>query len=152
MDMTMVSGILGNIKTATEIAKLIKDTDLTLEKAETKLKLADLISALADARIEVVNVQEALSQAEERIKALQKELEIKGDLTWKEPLYWLQRPDGNEGPFCQHCYDTGHKLIRLLAYGSGWYRCTACDNNYDASGTRSVQRGGAISYDPYEGF
>ena len=58
MDLTAVSTLLGSIKTATEIAKLIKDSDVSLEKAETKLKLAELISALADAKIKVTAVQQ----------------------------------------------------------------------------------------------
>jgi hypothetical protein len=63
MDFTSVTAVLGSIKTATEIAKLIKDSDLSLEKAETKLKLADLNGTLADAKLEVVGVQQTLAES-----------------------------------------------------------------------------------------
>jgi hypothetical protein len=65
-----VSTLLGSIKTATEIAKLIKDSDVSLEKAETKLKLAELISALADAKIEVMEVQQALLDKDAEVRGL----------------------------------------------------------------------------------
>ena len=51
-DITAIASILGSVKTATEIEKLLENSDLTLEKAEMKLKLADLICALAEDRLE----------------------------------------------------------------------------------------------------
>lgn len=67
MDFTSVAAALGGLKTATDIAKLIKESDLSLDKAETKLKLAELIGALADVKLDVVNFQEKLAAAESRI-------------------------------------------------------------------------------------
>jgi hypothetical protein len=55
-DLNTISSILSSINVATDLARLIKDSDVSLEKAETKLKLAELISALADAKIETANV------------------------------------------------------------------------------------------------
>lgn len=42
-DMASVSVVLTSIKTATDIAKLLRETDVSLEKAETKLKLAEMV-------------------------------------------------------------------------------------------------------------
>jgi hypothetical protein len=55
-DLNTISSILSRIKVATDLARLIKDRDVSLEKAETKLQLAESISALADAKIETANV------------------------------------------------------------------------------------------------
>ena len=63
-EISTISAILGSVKTATEIAKLIKDSYFSLEKAEMKLKLAELISALADAKIEISEIQELILQKE----------------------------------------------------------------------------------------
>jgi hypothetical protein len=136
MDLTAVTAVLGNIKTATEIAKLIKDSDLSLEKAETKLKLAELIGALADAKLEAINLQETLLKAEGRIKELENEIEVHGNLRWVEPLYWLDGKTGSDGPYCQHCYDSARKLIRLQGNGAGWYECKVCKNGYETSESR----------------
>ena len=40
---------VGSIKSAIDIAKVLKDGADTLDKAEVKLQLAELISSLADA-------------------------------------------------------------------------------------------------------
>lgn len=136
MDLSTVTSALGSIKAATEIAKLIKDSDLSLEKAETKLKLADLIGSLADAKLEVINLQELLAKTEERIKGLEGELQVHKALRWEEPLYWLDGESGSDGPYCQHCYDSSHKLIRLQGNGEGWYECKVCKNSYETSESR----------------
>ena len=60
MDIAAIGSLLGSLKTATEITKFIRESDVSLEKAETKLKLAELVSALADAKLEAVEVQQAL--------------------------------------------------------------------------------------------
>ncbi len=130
MDLTAVTAVLGNLKTATDIAKFIKDSDISLDKAETKLKLSELINALADAKLEVVNVREELSQAESRVRELETELQVQGSIRWQEPLYWLDVKGAPDGPFCQHCYDSARKLIRLQGNGEGWYECKACKNSY----------------------
>ena len=136
MDLSTVTAALGSIKAATEIAKLIKDSDLSLEKAETKLKLAELIGSLADAKLEVINLQELLAQTEGRIKELEAELQVRKALRWEEPLYWLDGESGSDGPYCQHCYDSARKLIRLQGNGEGWYECKVCKNSYETSESR----------------
>lgn len=153
MDLTSVSTLLGSIKTATEIAKLIKDSDVSLEKAETKLKLAELISALADAKIEVTEVQQALLDKDAEVRGLQEQLRLKAQLQWEKPYYWLRDGETKDGPYCQHCYDKSHELIRLQGNGEGYWECKACKNNYTDSTHRGffaeVSRRG---HDPYSDF
>ena len=69
MDIAALSALLGSLKTATDIARFIKDSDLSLEKAETKLKLAELISALADAKIEAAKIQQLLLERAANIRS-----------------------------------------------------------------------------------
>jgi hypothetical protein len=139
MDFGAITAALGSIKTATEIAKYIKETDLSLEKAETKLKLADLISALADAKLEVVGVQQSLAEAEGQIETLEKQLQVRANLTWEEPYYWLNTASGRQGPFCQKCYDTGQQLVRLQGDGEGLFQCKACENMFVTQAYRNRQ-------------
>ena len=139
MDFTAVSAVLGSIKTATEIAKYIKDTDLSLEKAETKLKLADLIGALADAKLEVVGVQQTLAEAEARVGELEQQLQTRGKLTWVDPAYWLESDKGPQGPYCQQCYDTSGKLVRLQDHSDGHFECKACKNDFVTAAHRERQ-------------
>jgi hypothetical protein len=152
VDVTAISTLLGSIKTATEIAKLIKDSDLTLEKAETKLKLADLISALADAKIEVVDVQQSLLERDAEIRKLKEALEVRDDLVYEAPNYWLHDDEGTkEGPFCQQCYDSGQRLVRLQGSGDGHWECKSCKNVFLEAGYReSLQRHNSDGCDPFD--
>jgi ribosomal protein L37AE/L43A len=129
-EIAALTTILGSIKTATEIAKLIKDSDLSFEKAETKLKLADLISALADAKIEAAELQRLIFDKDEKIKELEEALKIKQNLRYEDPYYWLDVDTKKEGPFCQTCYDSDGKLIRLQGAGEGYWICNVCKNEY----------------------
>ncbi len=56
MDIAAIGSLLSSLKTATDIAKFIKDSDVSLEKAETKLKLAELVSALAGGCVKTSSV------------------------------------------------------------------------------------------------
>ena len=52
-----ITATLTSLKTATDIAKLIRESDVSLEKAELKLKLAQLTDGLADARIQLSDIR-----------------------------------------------------------------------------------------------
>ena len=133
MDITSIATVLNSLKTATEIAKLIKNSDVSLEKAESKLKLADLISALADAKIEVTEIQQSLLEKENVILELKSKLEVKSKINWEKPYYWVVDSRQKDGPFCQHCYDKNRELIRLQGNGEGYWECKSCKNNYTDS-------------------
>lgn len=69
-DVGTVGAILTSIKTATDLARLIKDSGSSLQEAEVKLKLAELIGALADAKIEIADVQNEVLAKEQAIQEL----------------------------------------------------------------------------------
>ena len=128
---TAISSTLASIKTATEIAKLLKDADLSLEKAEYKLKLAELVGALADAKLEIVSVQDIVAEKDRTIKELEQKLDLKGKVKFERPFYWKQDDDQRDGPFCQKCYDSKDKLIRLQQRGNrDEWDCLECSNYY----------------------
>jgi hypothetical protein len=152
MDLTSVSTLLGSIKTATEIAKMFKDSDVSFEKAETKLKLAELISALADAKIEVTEVQQALQDKEAEVRSLHEQLRVKGQMQWENPYYWFINGEKKDGPYCQHCYDKSHELIRLQGNGEGYWECKACKNHYTDSSHKNSFPQVVRRHDPYSDF
>jgi hypothetical protein len=80
MDIGAISAIISSIKTATDIAKLIKDSDISLEKAEFRLKPAELISALADAKIQVAEIQQALEEKDAKLRRLHEQIAVKQKL------------------------------------------------------------------------
>lgn len=147
-DMATITTAVGGIKGAIEIAKLLKDSSDSLEKAEVKLKLADLIGALADVRTQMSDIKEALIESENEKKELKAKLALQAKLEFEMPYYWTIEEDGKkDGPFCQLCYDKEKKLIRLQNKENGEWHCLSCqsyfrDKNYiepvfDAFGERS---------------
>jgi len=144
-DIATISSFLTSIKTASDIAKILKDSELSLETAETKMKLAELINALADAKIDAAGIRELLIEKDQKISELGEELKIKGSLKYEEPYYWLTQENGRDGPSCQKCYDTEKSLIRLQGDGEGYWDCRNCQNGYTDS---SFNSGKYTSFEP----
>ncbi|WP_089724428.1 hypothetical protein [Candidatus Thiosymbion oneisti] len=129
-DITAISSAVTTIKTAFDIARYLKESDLSLKEAEAKLKLAELVSALADANLQISEVKELLIEKDQKIKELEQCQEIKGKLEYEKPYYWLVDGKQKDGPYCQHCRDNDKKMIRLQGNGEGYWNCTACKNGY----------------------
>ena len=149
MDIASISAALASIKTATDIAKLFKDTDVSFEKAEAKLKLAELISALAEVKIQMADIQQLLIDKDAELRAAKEQLDIKEKLRWESPYYWLIDNNKKDGPYCQCCYDKDKKLIRLQERIKGYWDCNVCKNHQTDSdyqppnlpGRRVINRG-----------
>ena len=134
-DLAIITSALSSIKTAADIAKLIKDSGSSLEKAEIKLKIADLIGSLADAKMEIATIQTDLIEKDQEILELQNQLKLQKAVEWDKPYYWIVDGDTKDGPFCQQCYDKNKQLIRLQGGGKNYWYCQTCkskvaDKNY----------------------
>ncbi|WNC71445.1 hypothetical protein RGQ13_15130 [Thalassotalea psychrophila] len=125
-DIAMIGAALGSIKTAADIARLIKNSGTSLEKAEVKLQFAELISALADAKIDLADVQALLFDKEQKITELVNQLATKKAVIWEKPYYFVKVDDQKDGPFCQKCYDKEQQLIRLQGGGTKPWNCLSC--------------------------
>uniref|UniRef100_UPI0040574DBF hypothetical protein n=1 Tax=Candidatus Electronema sp. TaxID=2698783 RepID=UPI0040574DBF len=114
MPIAEITAALAGVKHASDIAKLIKNSEVSLEAAEVKLKLADLIDNLADAKVKIAKFKEILSEKDEEIHRLNGQLKKHGSILWESPYYFLAKENGEkDGPYCQKCYDSNKKLIRL---------------------------------------
>jgi hypothetical protein len=130
MDIASVSALVGSLKAATDIAKFMRESATSLEKAEAKLKLAELISAIADAKVEASQVQQEILMRDERIRDLEGKLKLQTEVTWEKPFYWRLLSGSKDGPFCQRCYDVDSKLLRLQGNGEGHWDCKGCKSEY----------------------
>ncbi|MCP4494493.1 MAG: hypothetical protein GY820_45420 [Gammaproteobacteria bacterium] len=125
-DLATIATALSSIKTATEIAKYIKDGEKSLEQAEYKLKVAELVGALADAKIEIAGIQDVILEKDREIEKLEGKLVLKQVMVWERPYYWKEENQGRDGPFCQQCYDNEGKVIRLQGSDGVW-TCRTCN-------------------------
>ena len=129
-ELPAVAAFVGSVRTATEVAKLLMSSGSALEKAELKMKLAELLEALAEAKIQAVAIQEELAASQELARAFRERLEIAEKVVYRAPSYFLQNADELDGPFCQRCYDSERKLIRLQQPGrEGYWVCQNCKNS-----------------------
>ena len=141
MEIASITGALSGIKAATDIVKIIKDSGTSLADAEIKFKLADLLVALADAKIEIANFKEVLSEKDEAMLKLRASVRVEKNVEWQNPYYFVKQAEGdNDGPFCQRCYDVTKILVRLQSPNkNGLWKCHECDEEYRDSSFKKQQ-------------
>lgn len=116
-----MSGISDAITISGRLVDLVK-AGATIDAQE---QIAELRLALADAKIELSNLREEVSELK-RAAAEREHLKFDGK------VYWRERSDGKEGPFCQRCFDVEGRLVYLhtnLYMGGDWV-CKACKHTY----------------------
>ena len=134
-DISMISTAFGSLKAATEIVKFLRDCDLSIERAEMKLKLADLVEALADMKIELVDLQDNLINKDKRIAELEEAFQTKTSLIRREDAYYEIDSGGNAVgiPFCLRCWENDHKKRQLVQDAKNYQArvCTSCGHQYN---------------------
>ena len=134
-DITTITAVLSSLKTATDIAKFLRETDLSLEKAELKLKLADLVSALAEAKLELIDVQETIAGKDKRIAELEAAFQSKDELVRKYDAYYHVNDKGKPAgvPYCLRCWESDHRKRQLVCDAKDRFQrvCTGCGQRYN---------------------
>ncbi len=152
-DLNLISTVLSSIKAATDLAKIVRESVSTLEQAEYKLKLAELIEKLADAKTQMLAVRALIEERDRQILELKEAAAIKNEkLLFEAPYYWLIDGESKEGPFCQQCYDEKAKLMRLTnGLSKGYWECKTCRSVYIDAGYHSemIDRKAIVDYCPY---
>ncbi len=137
-DLGAISIGIQSIKTALDITKELKGIDASLKDAEVKLKFAELMEALSEAKIQLIEVRDENHALKERIKLLEKKLNQKGEVEYRDGYYYMKESKAGEpdGPFCSKCYNDEEKLILLNKLkGSftslGKYNCPKCEGVFN---------------------
>jgi len=117
------------LKAAWDVAKALKIATDAIDDSHIKLQMAELISALANAKIEA-------AENTEKISGLQRQLSSKSSFFFDGKKYYKKTENGeNEGPFCLTCYDLSSKEIRLqYTKGAtfGDWHCRACNGSFQS--------------------
>ncbi|HCE1504782.1 TPA: hypothetical protein NGR36_004019 [Vibrio parahaemolyticus] len=111
-DIATISALLTSIKTATDIAKFVKDSDSSLEVAEFKLKMAELVLTLVEVKDNVASLKSELYTRDEEILRLKKALSTQLKLRYdsQTEVYWVE---GDPSPYCPVCYENDGKTVHL---------------------------------------
>ncbi len=111
---TIVTAI-NSIKAATDIAKALRNADVNLAQAELKLRAAELLEALADAKISMVDLEEALQKKDKEIARLTDVLSVKANVAKSGDAYFETDSEGkmHGEPFCVYCWEQNHRLVHI---------------------------------------
>jgi hypothetical protein len=136
LDIASIGTVFSSLKTATDLAKVIKDSGLSLEQAEVKFQMAELISALADAKIELVDIQDVLREKDSKIKELENSFHLKSEVKRVNDAYYHLDENGKGvgNPNCLNCWETKQRLYPLHYEAGNRHAkaCTACKTKYEA--------------------
>ena len=144
VDIASIGAALGSLKTASDLVKLLKESSVSLEKADFQFKLAELIESLADARIQMAEVKESLIAKDQRIAELEETFKDKDHLMRYEDAYYLvsERDMPTGPPFCAACWEAHHKKRQLLQVPGNHHtkQCGDCKHVYLGDLTRYMGR------------
>lgn len=128
-----VAGILGSISSALSVTKELVAINKVLDEAQWKLKLAELSSALADAKVGVVELKEQLQAKDAQIVTLKKAFEFQGKcVRIHDDLYEELNGTPIGMPFCPRCSSVDGIFIKLAETLEPGHpaRCPQCKANY----------------------
>lgn len=124
--MDIVAGLTAAGK-ALEIAKALRDLDRSLEGAEYRSRIADLIDQLTDTRIALSEARETIADKEAEIRRLTARNTGLIEVVGKDGFnFGIEGGKVRRLPFCPNCEQNG-KQIQFSELGSGTYYCSVCN-------------------------
>ncbi|WP_086482101.1 hypothetical protein [Oceanospirillum sanctuarii] len=136
-DLGAISAGITSIKVAIDLAKELKGATSAIKDAEIKLKIAELLEAMSEVKIQLVEAQDENLELKQKIKELQSALARQDEVVFRDGYYYLAEPqDGKaEGPFCSNCYSSNNHLSLLTEVTGrfrkfGKYTCPACEQRF----------------------
>ena len=107
---SVIATAISSIKTATEIAQILKVSESSIAEAENKLRIADIMNALADTKIAISEMKDILVAKDEEIASLKKRLEDKRNIDFRNGIYIEKDEAGKQiANYCPRCLDVDIK-------------------------------------------
>lgn len=137
-DVSAISAGISSVRVAIDIAKEIKGVASSYKDAEIKLKIADLLEAISEVKIRLVEAKDENLDLRQKIKDLEDALSKQDEVIFRDGYYFLAVPQEGkpEGPFCTNCFSK-YKSLSLLSEVTndfrvfGKYHCPSCDKRFD---------------------
>lgn len=141
-DIATIGAVLTSLKAAAEIAKYLRESDLSIERAELKLKLADLVSNLAEAKIELTEVQEELTTKDRQILELEEAFQSKDSMVRNRDAYYVINANGKPSgvAYCLRCWENDHRKRQLVNDAKDFrtHVCTTCGHRYSGMSSGNI--------------
>ena len=138
-DLSLFPALLVSIKNASDIVKSLRNINVSLEDAEHKLQLANLIDSLAEAKMNAAEIQDVIREKDEEIKRLNDALTLKATVIKHDDAYYEMgskgKPKGDA--YCLYCWEVNNKLVHLHAEKRLISKqCSSCKTSYNWGMTR----------------
>lgn len=133
MDITNPLKLIG---VATDVAKTLLTAETIVEKAQLQLQMADVLGALASARVALIEADTAVRERDAEIVRLHQAREEKGDLIeGSGGLFWKSDGKGNKVgyPCCPSCLVKDGRQVQMVKDGKiRKGRCPKCGERYES--------------------
>lgn len=125
-----IPGALTGISTALTIAKQLKEIDARIDESTFKLKIAELTAALAEAKLGLIDAQEALREKDAELSTVHAKLKFKAEETtrYEGMTYDVINGEPIGVPYCPVCVEAGVFITlvqHLIDPGMPW-KCPKC--------------------------
>ena len=113
------------------VTNLRKDAEVLGRVNEAMAKVGAVQDKLYELREENLKLLEENRQLNGDLKALQALQILAADLQFRQPAYYRKTETGEDGPFCQRCWDVDRRLVRVEmfknAFGTLTPACAQCN-------------------------
>ena len=115
------------ISQAVNVVKGLNQIDREFDKAELKLKIAELSSALATAQMTLAEAQKEFSEKDGQIGRLEAAFREKQELVEYRGFYYRKASDGTPlgRPYCPRCVQEG-SLFMMTRTPKAQFACPKC--------------------------
>jgi len=115
--------ILALVNVALGSAKELKKWSDTIQDLEVKMLVSNLLSEIADIKVECATLKTESIKYEEKITELQRQLTVKesveyDDKRYKYGFYYSKEDVEKNQPYCPRCYEKDKELIHLISHKS----------------------------------
>jgi len=114
-DIASLTTAIGGVKAALEIAKVMREMDKSISESEWKLKIADLMSTLADSQSSLAEIRLLLVDKDAEIQELKEALANKQKVLRDGDAYFEVGDSGElvGSAYCSHCYEVENVLVHI---------------------------------------
>lgn len=123
-----LEAIGAGLTTAFNIAKAVVSADRAIDKAELKLRMSELMVALAESRQELIDARSTAQVLEARLRQLESNAALVATLRHKAPFYFAE---GDATPYCARCVEVERRPVHvvkttMVSAGKRVWECPSC--------------------------
>lgn len=134
MGFESIATAIAMVNGSLELVKKLSSASGAVERAELKLRAADLIGSLADAKLALITSMEEAQAQQRTIAELEEALQLKATVVRVYDAYYKTDTNGKPhgDPFCARCWQADHRLFYLTSARRGAMEtsCARCNAKF----------------------